>query len=229
MLENILERATSLTGTEHGYIYLLEQGGRQMQMRVGMGFFKSQLGRRVIIGQGMGGQVWETESPVLVDDYNCWPGRISDKVLDGLRSVVGIPLKSDRQVLGVIGLAHVDIRKRFSGEDITVLEQFAALALIAIEKARLYSDVRRELTERERTEAILRESEERYRTLLESSPDPIVVYNMQGIATYVNPAFEQTFGLSRDELLGKQINFVPQENWPETKKAIESMLSGKKI
>ena len=183
LLENILERATSLTGTEHGYIYLLEQGGRQMQMRVGMGFFKSQLGRRVIIGQGMGGQVWETESPVLVDDYNCWPGRISDKVLDGLCSVVGIPLKSDRQVLGVIGLAHVDIRKQFSGEDITILEQFAALALIALEKARLYADVRRELAERERTEAILRESEERYCTLLESSPDPIVVYDMQGIAT----------------------------------------------
>jgi PAS domain S-box-containing protein len=194
-----------------------------------MGFFKSQLGRRVIIGQGMGGQVWETESPVLVDDYNCWPGRISDKVLDGLCSVVGIPLKSDRQVLGVIGLAHVDIRKQFSGENITILEQFAALALIALEKARLYADVRRELAERERTEAILRESEERYRTLLESSPDPIVVYDMQGIATYVNPAFEQTFGLSRDELLGKQIDFVPQENWPETKKAIESMLGGKKI
>ena len=229
LLENILERATSLTGTEHGYIYLLEQGGRQMQMRMGMGFFKSQLGRRVIIGQGMGGQVWKTESPVLVDDYNCWPGRISDKDLDGLRSVVGIPLKSDSQVLGVIGLAHVDIRKRFSEEDITVLEQFAALALIALEKARLYSDVRRELAERERTEAILRESEERYRTLLESSPDPIVVYDMFGVATYVNPAFEQTFGLSRDELLGKQINFVPQENWPETKKAIERMLSGKKI
>jgi PAS domain S-box-containing protein len=229
LLENILERATSLTGTEHGYIYLLEQDGIHMQMRVGMGFFKSQLGRRVVMGQGMGGQVWETESPVLVDDYNSWPGRIADKVLDGLRSVVGIPLKSDREVLGVIGLAHVDVGKRFSGEDITVLEQFAALSLIALEKARLYADVRRELAERERTEAVLRESEERYRTLLESSPDPIVVYDMQGVATYVNPAFEQTFGLLRDELLGKQINFVPQENWPETKKAIENMLSGKKI
>ena len=229
LLENILERATSLTDTEHGYIYLLEPGAGQMQMRVGMGFFKSQLGRLVTIGQGMGGQVWKTESPVLVDDYKSWPSRISDKVLDGLRSVVGIPLKSDHQVLGVIGLAHVDEGKYFSSEDITVLEQFAALSLIALEKARLYADVRRELAERERTEAILRDSEERYRTLLESSPDPIVVYDMQGVATYVNPAFEQTFELSRDELLGKQINFVPEENWPETKKAIESMLSGKKI
>ncbi|MBU0545114.1 MAG: PAS domain S-box protein [Proteobacteria bacterium] len=229
LLENILERATSITGTEHGFFYLLEPGAEQMQMRVGMGFFKSQLGRLVTIGQGMGGQVWKTEAPILVDDYKCWPSRISDKVLDGLRSVVGIPLKSERQVLGVIGLAHVNVGKRFSHDDITVLEQFAALSLIAIEKARLYADVRWELAERERAEAILRDSERRYRTLLESSPDPIVVYDMQGVATYVNPAFEQTFGLSRDELLGKQIDFVPKENWPETKAAIELMLSGKKI
>lgn len=229
LLENVLERAASLSGTAHGYIYLLEPGEAQLQMQVGMGFFKSQLGRRVAIGEGMGGRVWETEAPVVVEDYQCWPGRISDKILDGLHSIVGIPLKYGTRVQGVIGLAHVNVGRRFSGEDITTLERFAALALIALEKARLYADVRRELAERKRTEAILRESEGRYRTLLESSPDPIVVYDMRGVATYVNPAFEQTFNLSREELLGKQIDFVPPENWPETKLAIRQMLSGKKI
>lgn len=56
-----------------------------------------------------------------------------------------------------------------------------------------------------------------------------MVYDMRGVASYVNPAFEQTFGLSRDELLGKQIDFVPPENVPETKAAIQRMLSGQKI
>ena len=229
LLENILERAASLSGTAHGYIYLPVPGEKQMQMRVGMGFFKGQLGRRVCVGQGMGGRVWQAEAPMVVEDYQSWPGRLSDKVLDGLRSIVGIPLKYDGRVVGVIGLAHVEDKHRFSEEDIATLERFAALALIALEKSQLYADARHELDERERTEVVLRESEMRYRTFLESSPDPIVVYDMKGVATYVNPAFEQTFGLSRDELLGKQIDFVPPESVAETKAAIMQMLSGKKI
>lgn len=229
LLQNILERAAVLSGTVHGYIYLLDPSEKKMQMQVGMGFFKGQLGRRVTKGEGMGGRVWKAEVPLVVEDYQSWPGRIPEKVLDSLRSIVGIPLKYGGRVLGVIGLAHVEDEKTFTGEDIATLERFAALALIALEKARLYADVRHELSEREKTESVLRESENRYRTFLESSPDPIVVYDMKGVASYVNPAFEQTFKLSREELLGKQIDFVPQENWPETREAIKRMLSGQKI
>ena len=55
LLEAVLQRAAMLTGTEHGFIYLLEPGDSDMQMQVGMGFFKSQLGLRVKPGEGMGG------------------------------------------------------------------------------------------------------------------------------------------------------------------------------
>ncbi|MFO7713760.1 PAS domain S-box protein [Desulfosarcina sp.] len=229
LLETIIERAADLTGTEHGYIYLLEPKSNVMQMRVGKGFFTGQLGRSVRMGEGIGGRVWQAEATVLVADYSNWPGRLDDPSLDGLRGIVGIPLKSDRQVQGVIGLAHVDPEKQFDYEDVTVLERFAALVLLALEKATLYSKVTSELAERKKAEARIRENEQRYRSFLESSPDPIVVYDMRGEATYVNPAFEQTFGFSRHELLGKQIDFVPAASWPETKAAIDRMLSGRKI
>ena len=229
LLEAVLQRAAILTGTEHGYIYLLEPGEVEMQMRVGMGFFKRHLGLRVKKGEGMGGKVWLAEQPLLVADYRAWEGRLNDTSLDDLHSVVGIPLKDRNGVQGVIGLATVKPGRRFKEDDIAVLGRFAELALVALDKARLYADVRRELAERKRTEATLRESEQRYRLLLESSPDPIVLYDILGKVIYVNPAFEQTFGFSSDELLGKQVDFVPQENWPETQKAIENMLRGKKI
>ena len=189
LLQTILERASSMMGTQHGFIYLLEPGEEEMQMRVGMGFFRGQLGRRVRMGRGIGGRVWETESPILVEEYRSWAWRLDDPALDRLHSVVGIPLRSHQGMQGVIALARVEEGPPFGPEDVNLLSRFADLALMALEKARLYADVRRQLAERERAEAVLRESENRYRSLLESSPDPIVVYNMEGMAEYVNPAF----------------------------------------
>jgi PAS domain S-box-containing protein len=229
LLEAILQRAARLSGTENGYIYLLEPSQEEMVMRVGMGFFRKQLGRRVKFGEGVGGKVWETGAPVLVDDYRFWGDRIRDQSLDELRSIIGIPLKDGKRFHGVIGLASIDPSKKFLKEDMAFLNQFAQIALVALDKAKLYADVRRELGERRLTEERLRENEERYRSLLKSSPDPIVVYTMNGTAAYVNPAFEQTFGFSNEEVLGRRIDFVPPESWPETRKRIKRMLRGIKI
>ncbi len=86
-----------------------------------------------------------------------------------------------------------------------------------------------DVTERKISEEALRESEERHRLLLEVAPDPIVLYDIEGRATYVNPAFEQTFGWSLTEIRGKRTDFVPEQNWPETKEAIDCMLRGEKV
>ncbi len=83
-----------------------------------------------------------------------------------------------------------------------------------------------DFTARKLAEKRFLESEERYRTVLDGSPDPVVVYDMDGKAVYLNPAFERVFGWHPDELLGKKLDYVPEENIPETRMMIDKVLNG---
>ncbi len=85
-------------------------------------------------------------------------------------------------------------------------------------------DLKEEIEYRKRAEEKLTESEEKYRTVLESNPEPVVVYDMEGRVTYLNPAFTRVFGWSLEEQLGKKIDgFVPEENWSETRMMINKV------
>lgn len=56
-----------------------------------------------------------------------------------------------------------------------------------------------------------RSAEEKIRAILETIPDPVVMYDIQGYPKYLNPAFTQAFGWSLDELRNKRIPFVPDD------------------
>ncbi len=82
-------------------------------------------------------------------------------------------------------------------------------------------DVRREMANN------LRESEERYRSVMEAAADPVVIYDMQGKVVYFNPAFQKVFGWSLAESIGRKMDhFVPEENWPETATMIKAIQAG---
>jgi PAS domain S-box-containing protein len=65
-----------------------------------------------------------------------------------------------------------------------------------------------------------------YRSLLDASPDPIVVYDMVGHPIYINPSFSRIFGWTLDELRGRPIPFVPEANRPETIEMIDMVRRG---
>jgi len=63
----------------------------------------------------------------------------------------------------------------------------------------------RDVTERRRAEAVLRQSEQHFHDLFEYSPDAIFVIAHDGVVRDVNPATCRLYGLPQERLLGQQI------------------------
>ena len=86
-------------------------------------------------------------------------------------------------------------------------EFLASVTFIALRDAagnlRGFSDICRDLSEH-------KESEVRYRGLLEAAPDGMVVVNQAGEIVLLNAQAEKQFGYRRDELLGQKVtNIIP--------------------
>ncbi len=71
-------------------------------------------------------------------------------------------------------------------------------------KDRAVISVARDITERIEMEKVLRESEERFRTIFESAQDCIYIKNLNYEYVFVNPCIEKLFGISSKDILGKK-------------------------
>jgi len=108
-----------------------------------------------------------------------------------IAALIDVPVVVRDEVTGVLRLEHVG-QHRWTVDE----QQFAALAgtltTLAAKAQRL-----------ERTEQALRESETRFRTIVEAAPIPMVVVTVaDGRCLYGNGAAANTLGLAQDELVG---------------------------
>jgi PAS domain S-box-containing protein len=152
LLRGILDRAATLVGTTHGYIYLEDEGS--LRMRLGAGLFKDYVGEQIEPGDGLAGKVFASAEPLAVDDYRSWKHRV-ELFPDTIRAVAGVPLRSGNRVTGVLALSYDDPGRRFGEQEMGVLVRFADLASVALDNAWLHDSARRELAARERTERAL--------------------------------------------------------------------------
>ena len=127
------------------------------------------------------------ELDVVLADYNL-PGYTARHALAALRaSGLDVPLII---VSGAISEEMAVECMKDGAADYVFKDRMARLGQ-AVEQA---SEQRRLLAEKRRTEAALRDSERRFRALIEHGADAIVLFNPQGCVLYASPSAERVLG-----------------------------------
>jgi signal transduction histidine kinase/CheY-like chemotaxis protein/HPt (histidine-containing phosphotransfer) domain-containing protein len=141
LLETIISRAGQLLGTPHGFIFLADAEGDELEQKVGVGVFAELNGRRLKRGEGITGQVFESGESILVSDYDSYADRPANFGYNLVRSITAVPLKSGNKVVGTIGMAYdADSVHTFGEDEVNLLGRFAELASLALDNARLYQE-----------------------------------------------------------------------------------------
>jgi PAS domain S-box-containing protein len=93
-----------------------------------------------------------------------------------------------------------------------------------------FSGLARNITEKFALEQKIKESEEKYRTIFNSSPDYIFITDIQGQILDMNPALLDRIGITLDEIRGKNFSeFYAGDNISELRAIGASLIAGNEI
>ena len=211
LLRHIVEHAIELLDGDGGGMYLYYAKRQLLEWAVAVGGDVCQEGITLGQGEGLAGQVWSTGEPLIVDDYDNWPGRSRQWAGTGAQAMIGVPVQGGDEFLGVLTVRSDRSERCFASEDAVLLSRFATQAAIAIQNVRLYEQARQEIAERKWVEEALRESEQRFRDLFENAPLCIFVVDFGQAPPNIvraNRQAEKVYGWSSKEFAAASVEKI---------------------
>jgi len=97
---------------------------------------------------------------------------------------------------------------------------------VKIEDKPLVLGIARDITARKQALEALRESEVKYRGLIEDSPDAIIIIDTLGTVSSINPAYSKMTGYTSEEMVGKHISRVPAFRGQDVAEYLKIFLPG---
>ena len=146
LFQTIVARAAGLTDTCHSFIFSVNSTGEYLELKAGLGIHKERIGKIMKRGEGLSGKVLEQGHSMIINDYDSWSGKASWIELSEIGSMISVPIYSENRIVAVLGLTYPnDSGKTFTPEKLMLLEQFANIASLSIDNARLYDSLQMEL------------------------------------------------------------------------------------
>lgn len=141
---------------------------------------------------GLPGRVWASKQPEWIQDVSLQSDNVFLRapmaLKAGLKAGLGVPIIGNDQIVAILVFFMFESRE----EDQRLVDLVSAIA------TQLGSAI-----QRKQAEAALRESEEKFRSLVEQTNDWIWRIDGNGVFTYVNPQVREIVGYEPAEILGK--------------------------
>ncbi|UKO99552.1 EAL domain-containing protein [Nostoc sp. UHCC 0870] len=118
-----------------------------------------------------------------------------------IRAKILVPIINSHKLWGLLNVVESQAPRQWEAEETALLEQLSTQMAIAIQQATAYQQLQTELAERQRTEAELRQSEQRYASLAAAAPVGIFRTDAEGNCLYVNERWCKLAGLTSQTAL----------------------------
>jgi len=192
LLQTVLDRSVQLLNASGGELAIYDDERQQLVIKANCNTPRVSTGTRLDLGEGALGQVAETHSPLVIDDYAAWIGRSNRYAQVEAHAAIALPLLFRNRLVGAVNFWHAAAGRRFDETDLRLANMFAPQAAIAIENARLYTAARRQ--------------KQYFAELVRNSPVAIVTLDVSHNVVSCNPAFEKLYGFTEDEVRGRNLD-----------------------
>jgi len=196
-LETAMDSIVQVTGGQRGYIMQWDEAAGRLRFSVGRDI-SSDGERAPAFSRHIVEEVFARGEPVLLSDaqvdgqYRAW----ESIVIQDIRSLMCVPLECRGQRLGVVYVESQLVAGAFSDGDLELLRAFADHAAVALENARLYTELRQQMDEL----ATMQTNQENVFRGIRSA---IISMDLGGVVQVANRAAEQLFGWSPGQASGQ--------------------------
>ena len=147
-MQSMLDSALELVNAADGHITLMEN--EKAIIRYARGSRIVLLGKELNPEAGLLPMVLATGKLQYIEDYQNFPGRRKGPTWDRQSTAVIFPLKQEEKVVGALSITWNDGIRSLSTDEIEMLQQFADLASLALQGAKLKESLRQELLQHEK-------------------------------------------------------------------------------